>query len=347
MLPFGIIYLLNWVIFITIFVKLLLKKTVKKSLDKKKEAKTKLRQQFIIALTLSLLFGLGWGFGFAITTSIGVDWIVITLQAFFIILTSFQGLLIFVMQCARSEDARKEWQRWVRAVTCNKVTFDLLTKKKKGTSVTSGEFGYRTKGTTAGLGTLSTSINPNSDTLKKMVKKDLESSTFAEESTFVSSTLESIEEVEKKDLSLNKEEKVKYELLSQSQDEDSSPDDQDSPTRAAALPTILPTLKEEIAEDSPPEQSSPVTRDDSALLSDVNIRDQDIELAALDPIVEFKPDPKDGTFPSEFDIVMVNRDAKASEEREKKQSKAASPPPKDQMGLDMDGLFGTSETSFL
>lgn len=215
MAPFVVIYIINWIIFILIFVSLLRKKSNLKGDTKvtSKAVKAKLKQQFIIALTLSLLFGLGWGVGFAATTSISYAPISVTLQAIFILLTSFQGLFIFIMHCVRSEEARKVWKGWLYVVTCHKVSFNRKTTKFTSQSATSGN-NYRHRVPSNPYGTLTTSMNADSDTLRRAVKKDLESSeTFANQSAFASTTLETIQEVEKRDLSLDKEEKVKYELL--------------------------------------------------------------------------------------------------------------------------------------
>lgn len=205
MAPFGLIYIMNWIIFILIFVSLLRKKKMEK---KTKNMKSKLKQQFIIALTLSLLFGLGWGVGFAATSSIPEVVTRTTLQVIFILLTSFQGLLIFIMHCLRSEEARKVWKNWVYVGSCKKI--NIAGKKSAAShSVSAGDSSTnRRKPAYNPYGTLSTSANA-SDTLKRAVKRDLESSVVvANEFSSIA-----VEEVEKRDLSLNKEEKMKYELL--------------------------------------------------------------------------------------------------------------------------------------
>ena len=219
--PFAFIYIMNWIIFILIFVSLLRKKSMKETTEQKgKVAKAKLKQNFIIALTLSLLFGLGWGVGFAATTSISIAPVSVTLQTIFILLTSFQGLFIFIMHCMRSEEARRTWKGWLYVITCHKVTVDRKMRKITSNSVTtSGEPQYRRKAPSNSYGTLSTSMKPDSDTLKRIMKKELEdtlkrkkglesSETYANESTFMCTTLETIQECEKRDLSLSKEEKM-------------------------------------------------------------------------------------------------------------------------------------------
>ena len=120
--PLAVIYIMNWVIFILIFTSLLRKRCNMKWREKG-DAKTRFKEQFIIALTLSLLFGLGWGVGFATTSSITSVPLSATLQAIFILLTGFQGLLIFIVQCARRQDARNVWKEWIYTATCHKVHF--------------------------------------------------------------------------------------------------------------------------------------------------------------------------------------------------------------------------------
>ena len=165
----------------------------------------KLKQNFIIALTLSLLFGLGWGVGLIATNSIPVPAISYTLQAIFILLTSFQGLLIFIMHCVRSEDARKQWKIWVHIITCRKVSLEA---KKSISGYTSSEYGKGTHGKHNKYATLSTSAHAaGSQTLQRILKKELNSSMISqadsvienEYSTF-SPTLDPMEE-EKLDLS--------------------------------------------------------------------------------------------------------------------------------------------------
>lgn len=218
--PFAVIYIMNWIIFILILVSLLRKKkNIGKANSDKKAMIAKLKQQFIIALTLSLLFGLGWGIGFAATTSIPIAAISFTLQAIFIFLTGFQGLLIFIMHCMRSEDARKEWKVWVAIITCHRI--DLVSRKKTKFTSQSGTSGdFRNK-----RSTLSTA-GTDSGTLKKAVMKDMEgSSVYSSKSAsaaFSNSTLEAIEEAEKKDLSLKPEERDKYKLYPHHEGEDSA-----------------------------------------------------------------------------------------------------------------------------
>lgn len=115
LVPFVIIYIFNWGIFVVIMFQLLKKRCgVKFKESSSNKQKMSFKQQFMIALTLSLLFGLGWGIGLLATQSLyTVTAIKDLFAALFILLTSFQGLFIFLMHCARSREVRREWTRWV------------------------------------------------------------------------------------------------------------------------------------------------------------------------------------------------------------------------------------------
>lgn len=76
------------------------------------------KQQLLIAITLSILFGLGWGFGLFVSATIFSSATIRNIfSVIFILLTSFQGLFIFIMHCLRSAEVRKEWQRWIFRIT--------------------------------------------------------------------------------------------------------------------------------------------------------------------------------------------------------------------------------------
>ena len=120
--PFSIIYIFNWIVFVIIIVSLLRKnfssklKELKKA--KKDKSKSFFRQQLIIAVTLSILFGLGWGLGLLVTQEIYTSKTVRDLfAALFVILTAFHGFFIFIMHCLRSKDVRSVWKRAFFGVT--------------------------------------------------------------------------------------------------------------------------------------------------------------------------------------------------------------------------------------
>ena len=187
---------MNWIIFIIIFITLLRKR---RNSEVGEDVKTRLRQQFIAALTLSLLFGLGWGVGFASTSSITSVPLSATLQAIFILLTSFQGLLIFIMHCVRCEEAHNVWKEWIFIITCHKVQFS----KPKSQSMAISKLkscGSGKPRTTPSKQTLKT----ESDNMEKEQQKKLENG----ESHVKESTLS-----EKKISSPSEEELVNIKIL--------------------------------------------------------------------------------------------------------------------------------------
>ena len=203
MVPFILIYVFNWVIFVIIFVSLLRKKATKET--SKNSSTTKLKQNFIIALTLSLLFGLGWGFGLVATTRIPVKEISYTLQTIFVLLTCFQGLLIFIMHCVRSKEANKQWKSWVYIFTCHKVS--LETKKSSLTGHTSSDYGKGAQGKYNKYSTWSTTAH-GSQTLQRILKKEMDSSMVSHSDTIIdnensvfSPSLDPLDEEKKIDLS--------------------------------------------------------------------------------------------------------------------------------------------------
>ena len=79
-------------------------------------------QQLKNAIVLSLLLGLGWALALPATEGINNITVRITFQVLFIIVTAFQGLYIFIMQCLTGRnavEARKEWRKWFTLIICH------------------------------------------------------------------------------------------------------------------------------------------------------------------------------------------------------------------------------------
>ena len=118
--PFISIYVFNWIIFAIIIVSLLYKNWCKlapsEGIQFQKSGHSA-RKQFMIAVTLSVLFGIGWGIGLLATEELGSKVAHYSFASLFVIITSFHGLLIFILQCARLKAARKEWRRWFFKLT--------------------------------------------------------------------------------------------------------------------------------------------------------------------------------------------------------------------------------------
>ena len=135
--PFLIIYLFNWVVFIIIIVSLLRKNFQSDIKTKDNNNITFVRQQIIITVTLSILLGLGWGIGLLATQDIHTNKTVRDLFAgLFVIITGFHGLFIFIMHCLRSKEVRNIWKRWFFGVTGKDfnefASYAFFTKQKKG-----------------------------------------------------------------------------------------------------------------------------------------------------------------------------------------------------------------------
>lgn len=127
--PFIIVYIFNWTLFAIIMFKLIKKRFKTKyheSTSKNQQMTNK--QQFMIALTLSLLFGLGWGVGLLATQGLyTVTAIREMFSAFFILLTAFQGLFLFLMHCVRSKEVRKQWLIWAYKAAGKEVPTSFFT----------------------------------------------------------------------------------------------------------------------------------------------------------------------------------------------------------------------------
>ena len=111
LVPFAIIYIINWIIFIHIFTSLVFRPKVQK--DTGTSAKlSSLKENFMIALGLSLLFGIGWAIGLLASSDLPpavrypAEWI-------FTLMSAFLGVYLFVLYVLRSKEARKSWKRWL------------------------------------------------------------------------------------------------------------------------------------------------------------------------------------------------------------------------------------------
>ena len=140
--PFLIVYIFNWAVFSIIIVSLLIK-TFRSNIKSKNNINVKfVRQQLIIAVTLSVMFGLGWGIGLLATQDIHTNKTVRDLfAAFFVLITAFHGLFIFIMHCLRSREVRTVWKRWFFNVSrkdFNELTTSVFsTKRNKSYGVSS------------------------------------------------------------------------------------------------------------------------------------------------------------------------------------------------------------------
>ena len=132
--PFLIIYMFNWVVFVIIIVSLLRKK-FQSGVKQTNNINIKfVREQLIIVTTLSVMFGLGWGIGLLATQDIHTNKTVRDLfAALFVIITAFHGLFIFIMHCLRSKEVKSVWKRWffnVSGKDFNELTTSLFATKR-------------------------------------------------------------------------------------------------------------------------------------------------------------------------------------------------------------------------
>ena len=133
-----------FIIFVSLIQRSFQSKDVKSKNDKLK--KSFVCQQLVIITTLSILFGLGWGIGLFATQDIHTNKTVQDLfAAFFVILTAFHGLFIFIMHCLRSKEVRYTWKQWVFIVTGKDIsrfsssTFSRKHKKQYDIGVANSE----------------------------------------------------------------------------------------------------------------------------------------------------------------------------------------------------------------
>ena len=114
--PFLVIYLFNWTVYVVILATLCHKNRQKDSAEDRK-SRVKIKQQLIAAATLSVIFGLGWGIGLLATEGIRVVALRDFFSAIFIICTAFQGVMVFCLQTLRSKQVRRTWARWFHMAT--------------------------------------------------------------------------------------------------------------------------------------------------------------------------------------------------------------------------------------
>ena len=206
--PFLIIYLFNWVVFIIIIVSLL-RKTLQSDIKTKNNNNiTFVRQQLIITVTLSILLGLGWGIGLLATQDIHTNKTVRDLfAALFVIITAFHGLFIFIMHCLRSKEVRNTWKRWFYGAT-----------GKDFNELTSGFFTKQRKHVPGKTGTLRTTIRQQGESVTETALESMKTESKIE--GIVSAETTFIEDQNEKKM-LEAEEEKRYQSLNVSNTQDS------------------------------------------------------------------------------------------------------------------------------
>ena len=109
MMPFGMICIINCILFIFTLASLICRSFVL-SFNRNAAAQLKRQNEYIcITLGLSLLYGVGWPVGLLASSGIPnavrytADWV-------FTLITAFNGVYLFVLFVLRSPDARKAWK---------------------------------------------------------------------------------------------------------------------------------------------------------------------------------------------------------------------------------------------
>ena len=184
--PFLVIYILNWILFTIILVFLINRYICKSNESMKTEHQgSQVRQQFRNAIALSLLFGLGWALGLPATEGIDSISVRTAIQVLFIIVTAFQGLYIFIMQCltgSNAVEATKEWKRWFYLITCRPghiPTYALSRSHVSGSERMAGKQQLREMSTLTSLKALSSVTEEDLD--KVQYETQLEMTTKLDE----------------------------------------------------------------------------------------------------------------------------------------------------------------------
>ena len=125
-MPFCIMYIFNWIIFITIMIQLIHRRNFAGNIKPKNRTATLVKQNLFIAIGLSLLFGLGWGFGLTATSSDYKE-LTFAFQILFSLFVGSQGVLIFILHGIRSPQFRKVW---VTVFGLRKALYSLTSQKK-------------------------------------------------------------------------------------------------------------------------------------------------------------------------------------------------------------------------
>ncbi len=121
LVPFGIIYLFNWTMFVIIMI-MMLKRTHVNAKYSEKEMSI-IAQGKRLTLTaggLSIVFGLGWGVGIAtlLSSTIDLDEVHFAFQVIFSILVGFHGLLMFLFYGICQKEVREVWKSWLIELPC-------------------------------------------------------------------------------------------------------------------------------------------------------------------------------------------------------------------------------------
>ena len=173
-LPFVIIFIFDWVVFIVIMGTLI--KRARECTKMLLKDQGQLKHHLVIALGLSTVFGLGWGFGLA-ATSASMKEVTFGFQLLFSILVGLQGVLIFILHGLRSQDARALWKSWFSTVPFKSTKSCNITDRSSTirSPTDKQRFSFQLS-TSASGGTLN--HNSSTGTLKKQVEAAMSTQSF-------------------------------------------------------------------------------------------------------------------------------------------------------------------------
>ena len=149
-LPFGLAYIVNWVMFLIIMVSIC--KHTQGSDNSKTEKFATVKKNVAIALTLAVVFGLGWGIGLAATSG-PVQEVSLAFQIVFSILVGSQGVLIFLLHGLRNKDVRNHWMMCFSRIGGKSLLDSVKSLTKTSTAGTHSTL--RGKDTSSSAGTMS------------------------------------------------------------------------------------------------------------------------------------------------------------------------------------------------
>ena len=135
-LPFGLIYIFNIVMFIIIIVNLIRRPNVQKEAAKGGNFK-KLKENFWITVGLSVLFGVLWIFGLLASAGLP-DYIRIPFDVIFTVLASFQGVFVFLLYCVKSPECQQLWKNWMLCRFTKRQQSQVSTSGSNRTKSTAG-----------------------------------------------------------------------------------------------------------------------------------------------------------------------------------------------------------------
>ncbi|XP_064387646.1 adhesion G-protein coupled receptor G6-like isoform X2 [Halichondria panicea] len=131
-LPFVIIYVFNWIVFVAIMVSICKHFRNLQSLNESsvRQQLRNVKKNLVIAMCLSVVLGLGWGLGLLSTSSDLVE-LSFTFQVIFSIFVGSQGVLVFILYGLRSTEFRQTWIKRFNKYISNT---DNVTSFEKGST---------------------------------------------------------------------------------------------------------------------------------------------------------------------------------------------------------------------